>query len=155
VVVVMWMHRFLPAWYLLPLTCPFCTSSPLSLSSTRYPTWRAPPVPLSCYLALRMSNTAFDPFLTPSLRENSSPARFSHQVISSGVSIVVVFVVVPPGAEAELTVSGSRSGFGLEESGVVVDGSIFEEEEEEEDVDDVDEVGKRGRAPNEDEIERV
>jgi hypothetical protein len=101
---------------------------------------------------LSISNTTFDPFFTPSLRENSSPARFSHQVISSGVSIVVVVVVSPLTVGIEDAESGLGIVFGTEESGLVVDGSIFEEEEKEEDVDD---VGKRGRAPNEDDIERV
>jgi len=70
-----------------------------------------------------MSRTTFEPFFTPSLLENSSPARDSHQAISSGVSIVVF-----PGPEL-----GGPSGLGI---GFEVFVLICEE-------------GRRGNAPNE------
>jgi len=71
-----------------------------------------------------MSRTTFEPFFTPSLLENSSPARDSHHAISSGVSIVVF-----SGPELE---GASVLGIGFE---------VF--------VLDCGEVGRRGRAPNE------
>ena len=73
-----------------------------------------------------MSRTAFEPFFTPSLLENSSPARDSHQAISSGVSIGGVAVV---GAEVEIA---STAGIGFE---VLVSDTVFE--------------GRRGNAPKE------
>jgi len=75
-----------------------------------------------------MSRTAFEPFFTPSLLENSSPARDSHQAISSGVSIGGDTVV---GAEVEIA---SIEGIGFE---VLVFGcdAVLE--------------GRRGNAPNE------
>jgi hypothetical protein len=71
-----------------------------------------------------MSRTTFEPFFTPSLLENSSPARDSHQAISSGVSIVGA---VLPGPLVSVL------GIGFE---VFVLGCKEEE-------------GRRGRAPNE------
>lgn len=73
-----------------------------------------------------MSRTAFEPFLTPSLLENSSPARDSHQAISSGVSIGGAAL---PGAEV-----GTASIAGIEFE-VLVSDTVFE--------------GRRGNAPNE------
>ena len=71
-----------------------------------------------------MSRTTFEPFFTPSLLENSSPARDSHHAINSGVSIVVL-----PGPE-----TGGASVLGIEFEVFVL---ICEEE------------GRRGNAPNE------
>jgi hypothetical protein len=73
-----------------------------------------------------MSRTTFEPFLTPSLLENSSPARDSHHAISSGVSIV--------GAVLDLPVVERASVLGI---GFEVFVLICEEE------------GRRGKAPNE------
>jgi hypothetical protein len=79
------------------------------------------------HLAFKMSRTTFEPFLTPSLLENSSPARDSHQAISSGVSIGCAVLPTP---EVE---GASVLGIGFE---VFV--LICEEVE-----------GRRGNAPNE------
>ena len=73
-----------------------------------------------------MSRTTFEPFFTPSLLENSSPARDSHQAISSGVSIACVVLFSPE-------VDGA-SGLGI---GFEVFVLICEE------------GGRRGNAPNE------
>jgi len=75
-----------------------------------------------------MSRTAFAPFLTPSLLENSSPARDSHQAISSGVSIGGA---VLPDAEVG---TASIEGIGFEVLVSECD-AVFE--------------GRRGNAPNE------
>jgi hypothetical protein len=74
-----------------------------------------------------MSRTTFEPFLTPSLLENSSPARDSHHAISSGVSIGCAVGAVLPGPLVSVL------GIGFE---VFVLGCKEEE-------------GRRGRAPNE------
>jgi hypothetical protein len=74
-----------------------------------------------------MSRTTFEPFLTPSLLENSSPARDSHHAISSGVSIGCA---VLPAPEVE----------GASVLGIVFEVFVLICDEEE---------GMRGRAPNE------
>jgi hypothetical protein len=73
-----------------------------------------------------MSRTTFEPFFTPSLLENSSPARDSHHAINSGVSIVAVSVAPEV---------GGALGVGIEFEVLLL---ICEEVE-----------GRRGRAPNE------
>jgi hypothetical protein len=82
--------------------------------------------PYPRHLAFKMSRTTFEPFLTPSLLENSSPALDSHQAISSEVSIVGAEL---PGAEVGASVLG-----------VVFEVFVLGCKEEE---------GRRGRAPNE------
>jgi len=74
-----------------------------------------------------MSRTTFEPFFTPSLLENSSPARDSHHAISSEVSIGCA---VLPGPE----VGASVLGIGFEVFVLDCEGVVEE---------------RRGRAPNE------
>lgn len=88
-----------------------------------------------------MSRTTFDPFFTPSLLENSSPARVSHHAISSGVSIVdsglsVLELVFTNDVEE----MGSEVGFVVESVGLGLDSD--------------DDEGRRGNAPNEEDWAR-
>lgn len=62
---------------------------PSSLDLFFLPPAHCPLESCPCYLALRISNTTFEPFLIPSLLENSNPARDSHHEINSVVSINV------------------------------------------------------------------
>jgi hypothetical protein len=75
-----------------------------------------------------MSRTTFEPFFTPSLLENSSPARDSHHAMSSGVSIAFELAA---GSEIE---GGSVVG-------IVSEVFVLNCEEEDE--------GRSGNAPNE------